>query len=509
MPGRVLALALLFTFELIAFSIRFDTADLPRLGLAGLVEHWAPGVLRAAVAFAALFLTFGWIARGSAFQLISAELTRRPVSWKLLGAHAGAMLAFATLSHLLFAGNARWNGNLAVALWLASGCCAAGFAAAAFIQPVLGLRLLRKTGGLAAIAAVGGLTAWLAGDAGALLWQSATDATFRMVYAILRPFLPDVFMDPAGMAVGTHKFYVIIAPECSGLQGAGLMLVYGALWVWFFRRECRMPRALLMIPAGVLLVWLLNAARIAGLILIGNAGAPGIATGGFHSQAGWIGFNAAALGFSYALSRSRWLTRQPAQPRPAAENPTAWYLIPFLVILAAALVSRAVSDGFEALYSLRLLAAAALVQFRGRYKDLDWRVGWAAPAAGVSAFAIWVGLSGAAGVESGSAGVLWTTLRIAAAVVTVPIAEELAFRGFLLRRLMRRDFEKVDARKAAPGPVLVSSIAFGVLHGEQWLAAIVAGVLYAWAYRHRGRIGDAVAAHAITNALLAGYMMTG
>ena len=361
------------------------------------------------------------------------------------------------------------------------------------------------------------MTAWLAGDAGSHLWGPATATTFRLVNMILRPLLSDVFMDPATMAIGTHKFHVIIDPACSGLQGAGLMLVYAVLWLWFFRRECRMPRALVMIPAGVLLVWLLNAARIAGLILIGNAGAPDVATGGFHSQAGWIGFNAAALGFSYALTRSPWLILQPVQSgktvNPSANNPTAWYLTPFLVILAAALVSRAASDGFETLYPIRLLAAAALLHFRRRYMDLDWTVGWAAPAAGIAAFAIWVSLTGAseASVQFDSlstpAGVVWIALRIVAAVITVPIAEELAFRGFLLRRLISRNFEKVNGRDSALGPILVSSIAFGILHGDRWLAAAMAGVLYAWAFRHRGSIGDAVAAHAMTNALLAGYTL--
>jgi membrane protease YdiL (CAAX protease family) len=37
----------------------------------------------------------------------------------------------------------------------------------------------------------------------------------------------------------------------------------------------------------------------------------------------------------------------------------------------------------------------------------------------------------------------WITLRVLGAVVTVPLAEELAFRGFLMRRMVSRDFESV------------------------------------------------------------------
>ena len=54
---------------------------------------------------------------------------------------------------------------------------------------------------------------------------------------------------------------------------------------------------------GVALIWIANAMRIAGLLLIGNAGAPQVALGGFHSQAGWIAFNAVAIGICLLARR--------------------------------------------------------------------------------------------------------------------------------------------------------------------------------------------------------------
>ncbi len=53
----------------------------------------------------------------------------------------------------------------------------------------------------------------------------------------------------------------------------------------------------------------------------------------------------------------------------------------------------------------------------------------------------------------------------------------------------------------------MSSVAFGLLHGNLWLAGILAGLLYAWSLLRRGNIADAVVAHATTNALLAGYVL--
>ena len=83
-----------------------------------------------------------------------------------------------------------------------------------------------------------------------------------------------------------------------------------------------------------------------------------------------------------------------------------------------------------------------------------------------------------------------------------PVVEELAFRGFLLRRLVSVNFTAVSYRHLTPLAVVVSSLAFGALH-ERWLAGAVAGVVYAGVAWRTGSLRDAVIAHAVTNALLA------
>jgi CAAX prenyl protease-like protein len=108
-----------------------------------------------------------------------------------------------------------------------------------------------------------------------------------------------------------------------------------------------------------------------------------------------------------------------------------------------------------------------------------------------------------------SAGVrdTWIGLRILGAVFTVPIAEELAFRGFLLRRLVDADFDSVLFRSTTWLAVLGSSVLFGLMHGQHWMLGVAAGVMYGLLLRRTGRMGDAVVAHAVTNALLAGYVL--
>jgi CAAX prenyl protease-like protein len=83
-------------------------------------------------------------------------------------------------------------------------------------------------------------------------------------------------------------------------------------------------------------------------------------------------------------------------------------------------------------------------------------------------------------------------------VLTVPICEELAFRGFLLRRLSARRFAALDYRAVRWWALVLSSVLFGALHGS-WFAGTIAGLLYAGLLRWRGRLAEATVAHMVTN----------
>ncbi|MDQ2946311.1 MAG: archaeosortase/exosortase family protein [Acidobacteriota bacterium] len=177
---------------------------------------------------------------------------------------------------------------------------------------------------------------------------------------LLTCFVSDMVIQPAAMRIGTHRFTAVISPQCSGLEGVGLLVIFGALWLWLFRKEIRFPQSLLLLPAGVVL-YVLNAVRITLLILIGHAGAREVAAGGFHSQAGWIAFSCVAFGLSVAARRLPWFwlrsPEEPALQRPIDQDGTAAYLVPFLAILAAGMLSRAASGHFEWFYSIRLFMA--------------------------------------------------------------------------------------------------------------------------------------------------------
>jgi CAAX prenyl protease-like protein len=240
--------------------------------------------------------------------------------------------------------------------------------------------------------------------------------------------------------------------------------------------------------------------------------------GGFHSMAGWLAFNAVALGLVVATQRTRFFAADDVLCRPAREsNPTAAYLAPLFAILATAMITGAFSNGSDLFYPLRVLVAGAVLwHYRRAYTDLRLSWSWSAVGIGGAVFVIWVALAPtlertdtlpAPLAEMPTAwAALWLVFRVFGSVVTVPLAEELAFRSYLLRRLLAPDFQQVQPGRFSWFSFLISSILFGLLHGH-WIAGVVAGMLYALALYRRRELGDAVLAHAITNALIAAQVL--
>jgi len=228
---------------------------------------------------------------------------------------------------------------------------------------------------------------------------------------------------------------------------------------------------------------------------------------------------------AYGLVMVSW--RVPAFPRIGSEpkvlqrsNPAGVYLVPLLAIIATAMLTKIFHSGFDLLYPLRVFAAAgALYFYRRELTVVRWNASFWAVAPGLFVFVMWIVLSPsndasinatfAAGIGrlSGGGKAAWFFFRIVGAVITVPIAEELAFRGYLMRKLIADDFDAVPLGRFTWFSFLVSSALFGVLHG-QWLAGTLAGMVFAAALYRRGLLADAIAAHSVTNALLSAYVLT-
>lgn len=517
LPLRWVGVMVLFAAEIVWGIDVFTVPDFSQQ--TGVLAHVLAGsetALKIGFAFAATFV----ICLSRRFAEVAAEFKAVPPSyrwWPWVVCHVLALGVFVHIASPVFgahpsaaAASARW-----LASWLVAGVLALLFLLLVLAPSAQWARLLmREWKGLLVSALAGGL-AWLSGVLAQTVWRPLAEMTLWLVHHLLLMIYSDVYHDPQGL-VGTPNFVAGIAPVCSGYEGIGLIAVFVAIYLWFFRAQLKFPHALLLFPLGIVAIWLANVVRITLLIVIGSSISPEIAVEGFHSQAGWIAFCLIALGL-IALSHRLHLSCLPeggaaAQAQGHSRHAAA-LLAPLLSLLAASMLIAALSSGFNALYPLGVVTTAAVLwRYRRDYRPYLRVPHWGAIAIGIVVFSLWMLLVPRDEARGGplpqhlhawplGLAAAWIAFRIVGSVLTVPIAEELAFRGYLIRKLVASDFESVSPESFTWLSFLLSSVLFGVLHGD-WIAGVTAGAGFAIALYLRGQLIDAVVAHMTANALI-------
>jgi exosortase E/protease (VPEID-CTERM system) len=525
-----LALGVLLVCEILYLTVSFDTQRLDAVASPWtMVAGWSPHYLRVATATVFVLLLLGVTSFSRPRGALG--LTSAPISSAWVALHLLAFGVFAALTarFVTGAGNVAAQPALSTATWLLAGAAMLGsWVLAMYPRQRLWTALVDHRV-VISWSVVAGVALWAARFMTETLWSPLAGYTYAVVDSLLRLIFVETVSQPDRLILGTPRFKVLISPECSGYEGIGLILGFLTVYLVVCRKELRFPGALILLPIGAIGIWLLNVARIVALIVIGASGWPAVATGGFHSQAGWLAFNALALGFVVLINRvqcfktsiDRPIASVPAVERRFAEriasDPTTAYLGPFVALLSAAMVTGVFSAGFDWLYGVRVVAAAgALWICRGVYRSLDWRCSWRGFAIGAATAVMWIGLFPAAlntangwpaALQSVSSleAAAWLSIRLAGYVLVVPVVEELAFRVYLLRRLTGRDIDSVDAGRFSLVAVVVSSLLFGAMHNGLWIQGTLAGMAFACAM-YRRQFGEAVLAHATTNGLIALYV---
>jgi len=519
----------LLVLEGVILGIRFDATAIATVGRPwwNQLLSYASIVPQLAIAMATAAVLLGGERLVAQLRRARGPFDASRRTWPFWAGHLAALTAFTLLTRAIFEGTA--SGSPAIlAAWLLSGLAVPALLVAVALPTSLVLVIVRATRRLLLLAVFVGAAAWGAGSLTAILWEPMRNGTMAGVHALLSLFAADTLINPGEFVVGTERFSVTIAPPCSGYQGIGMIWVFLGVYLWMFRDVLRFPRALLLIPVATVTVWLANIARITALLVVGSSLSPAIARGGFHSYVGSLLFSAIALSLAWACHRSTFFLKAHvdagAQGHYAhvavRDDPTVGYLLPMLAVLATALVAGVVSTGeIDLLYPLRFFAVAGcLWVFRRVYRELHWTWSWHAVAAGVAVFVMWLALEPARAEAQATAlpaplGTLpaglafaWLAFRVLGSTLTVPLAEELAFRGYITRRLSSVDFQSLPLRRITWVGLAVSSLLFGAMHARL-VAGTLAGLAYGLVARRRGELSDAVLAHATTNALLAAYVL--
>lgn len=214
------------------------------------------------------------------------------------------------------------------------------------------------------------------------------------------------------------------------------------------------------------------------------------------------------------------------------QSPAAARALPFLVwVILTSLQGKFGAASAYWIYAAKTLIGAWMIwEVRRVILELRWTFNARSIGVGAILFALWVGLDGQHPTlgqlfsksspqehaawnpfrffGEGSAGAwLLVALRIFGTAVVVPPIEEAFYRSLMYRSIAQPDFENCPLTRFSWKPFLITSVVFGLVHPDQWIAGIVCGVAFQWLALRRGDLGECMAAHGTTNLLLGVYVV--
>ncbi|MBI5684958.1 MAG: CAAX prenyl protease-related protein [Verrucomicrobia bacterium] len=204
-------------------------------------------------------------------------------------------------------------------------------------------------------------------------------------------------------------------------------------------------------------------------------------------------------------------------------HPAAAYVAPFVVYLVFLMAEQAGVASVFVLYPIKTLAVAAVLVWGWRRvrDDLRERRGLLfGTLVGIAALGIWVAPEllrlthtdfTVGGFNPTALAAPHSTLailfRVAGAVLVVPVMEELFWRGWMIRWLVKPDFRSVPLGTFSWESFGVTVLLFGIEHNTLWHVGMITGVLYNWILYRTKSLWACILAHAVTNLLLAIYIL--
>jgi|SRR5579864_2874574 len=204
-------------------------------------------------------------------------------------------------------------------------------------------------------------------------------------------------------------------------------------------------------------------------------------------------------------------------------NATVAYVAPFLIYVGMMAIPLAP----EWLWPIRFAVVLAVILLVSRpFLSLRPSHAWASIGIGIAVFLIWIGPDVLFGYRhhwlfenflfSRAASSLapslqhdyfFLSIRVLSSVLLVPVLEELFWRGWLLRWLIRTDFVKVPLGTYQAASFWVVALLFASEHGPYWEVGLLAGIIYNWWIVRTKNLADCMLAHAVTNGILAVYVL--
>jgi CAAX prenyl protease-like protein len=216
----------------------------------------------------------------------------------------------------------------------------------------------------------------------------------------------------------------------------------------------------------------------------------------------------------------------PAKARLAVPDDTAYFLP-----MAVFLVFTAIGGHWKSIYPAAYIARTAIVavllfSLRRHYTKIRWNHWWLGVIVGIAGIFQWVGMqlwlqhhfeffkpaldvfNPAATFPNPAAFWSFVAVRIAGAVLVVPVMEELFWRDYLWRYISApNDFKLAAVGETDWKSFLIVSGVFATVHGNWGFTAIVWAMMIGGLLMHTRSLGACIIAHGVTNLLLALYVL--
>jgi CAAX prenyl protease-like protein len=204
-------------------------------------------------------------------------------------------------------------------------------------------------------------------------------------------------------------------------------------------------------------------------------------------------------------------------------SPVLVRVIPFAVFAALTMLQGRLGDASQYwIYALKTVIGAWLLWLVFPYvKEMRWKLSWEAVIVGIAVFVVWVGLDGYYPLLAERTGsfnpqrtygdgsvlaLVFIIVRMIGSSLVVPPLEEVFYRSFIYRFLIKSDFLNVPLNRMNWRAFLIGGAIFGFGHYE-WLPGILCAFAYQGLVIRKNRLGDAITAHAVTNFLLSLWVL--
>jgi CAAX prenyl protease-like protein len=223
-----------------------------------------------------------------------------------------------------------------------------------------------------------------------------------------------------------------------------------------------------------------------------------------------------------APTAARYSRKRPLWPHRAVP-----YVLPFLLFIAILALRGYLASPEIVAAGWIVVIGGSILLFSRPVLDLGLSRPLATLGIGIAVFLIWIapdelmpgyrshwlfqnqitGALAATTSQAGRSNFVLIALRVVRAVVIVPIVEELFWRAFVMRWMIRPDFDNVPLGTYETRAFWITAILFASEHGPYWDVGLIAGAVYNWWLIRTRRLGDVIWAHAITNACLCVYVL--